>query len=133
MESTAGGKEAMGTMKDCSDDPRNPRKSPIVKVAFTPPHCFEFSCPEVSMRAAGKIQLHQASPTDQWAFLHPDDLPVSEFSFETAADGKTMTIHDKHTRQGEFHYGVTVRDTTGEHHSDDDHRIVTNPPMIRNQ
>jgi hypothetical protein len=119
------------TLDDCNDDPKNPGKSPIVTVSFTPPETFVFSCAAVTMRASGKIQMHQASEKDQWTFVRPNELPEPEFTYKTGGNGKTMTIEDKHTKPGEFHYTITVRDSTGEHTSPE--RIVTNPPMIRNQ
>ena len=130
MKPTIEKKEIQHPLDDCSDDPANPGKSPIVRVTFTPPETFEYSCSNIKMRAAGKIQFHQASPNDPWVFVRPNGLPESGFCYETAANGKTMTIRDKYTDTDEHHYSLTVCDDTGEHTSSD--RIITNPPMIRN-
>jgi hypothetical protein len=131
MKSTSG-KTEKDDVDECSDDPRNPGKSPIVRVTFTPPDSFDFSCPEVRMRAAGRVQLHQASPTDQWVFLRVNGLPPAEFKITIGGNGKTLTIDDKHTTAPvDYHYSVTIMDKNGKEHTSPD-RIVTNPPMIRN-
>jgi hypothetical protein len=125
------GNEAKRGADECSDDPKRGR-SPIVRVKFTPPKKFEFSCHAVSMRAAGRIQLHQFKPTDAWSFVCPTRLPPEEFTYEVGGNGKTMTINDKHTVAKEYCYGITILDDQGVPHNSDDDRIVTNPPMIRN-
>jgi hypothetical protein len=119
------------TEDGCSDDV--PGKSPIVKVTFTtPPDDFEFSCTQVRMRAAGKIQFHQMSPTDEWVFLRAEGLPPSEFKVDVEGNGKTMTIDDKHiTAPKNYDYTITVRDSDGGDHTSP-RGIVTAPPMIRN-
>lgn len=116
------------TNDECSDASG---KSPIVRVTFTPPDTFAFSCTEVTMRAAGKIQLHQVPSVDPWIFVSVNELPYPEFTSTIEGDGKTATIKDDHKSLGDFHYSITIRDATGEHTSRD--RTVTNPPMIRNQ
>jgi virulence-associated protein VagC len=113
---------------ECSDASG---KSPIVKVKFTPPNNFEFSCTQVTMRAAGKIQLHQVPSDDPWIFVSVNELPSPEFMSTIAGDGKTATVSDDHKSLKEYHYSITIRDATGEHTSGD--LTVTNPPMIRNQ
>ena len=123
------GKEQNGC--ECSDDNG---KSPIVKVTFTtPPDDFAFSCQVACMGAAGKVLMHQASPHDDWVFLHTNGLPTSQFSEDVEGNGKTMIITDKNKAPGDFYYTVTIRDGQGCEHTSPDHRIVTTPPMIRNR
>lgn len=138
MSSTSGktaktrknGKEQ--NVNDCSDD--TPGKSPIVRVTFTtPPDKFVFSCRTVSMGAAGKILMHQASPDDDWVFLHSNGLPPSQFSDHVGRKGKTMTITDEHKTSGDFYYTITIRDGQGCEHTSPEHRIRPTPPMIRNR
>src|SRR6476661_600025 len=93
-QSTISKRSTRRAMDECADDPANPGKSPVVRVTFSTAHEFDFSCTEVSMRAAGQIQLHQAKPTKRWVFVRPTKLDEREFHYTTAADGKSMTIDD---------------------------------------
>jgi hypothetical protein len=104
---------------------------PIVIVSFEPPSTFTFTPQEAPMRTAGKIQMHQPSDTKAWTFVRVNELPYPEYSSETAGNGKTMTVTDKHMKMGSSHYTVTVIDETGPHTSSDETR--THPPMITNQ
>jgi hypothetical protein len=134
MASTSSDTAKKQKVNDCSDDPAKPGKSPIVVVAFTTaPEHFDFSCPEVTMRAKGTVQLHQADKKDKWTFLRANGLPPSEFEVKIGGDGKTMTIVDNHKTTGAYYYTVTIRDELGCEHTSPDGRPITTPPMIRNR